>query len=35
MKCPPFTIERLFHERAFPYIGNTSLGYGAYLGILF
>ena len=34
-KCPPFTLEKIFHERAFPYIGNPSLAYGCYLGILF
>jgi len=33
-KCPPHTIARVFHERAFPYIGKTALGYFAYLGIL-
>lgn len=33
-KCPPDTIEKVFHERAFPYIGKTALGYFAYLGIL-
>jgi hypothetical protein len=34
-KCPPSTIEKVFHERAFPYIGKTALGYFSYLGILF
>lgn len=33
-KCPPDTITKVFHERAFPYIGKTALGYLAYLGIL-
>jgi hypothetical protein len=33
-KCPPKTIAKVFHERAFPYIGKTALAYGAYLGIL-
>lgn len=34
-KCPAHTITKVFDERAFPYIGKTALGYGAYLGILF
>ena len=34
-KCPPHTIVKVFHQRAFPYIGNTALAYCAYLGMLF
>lgn len=34
-KCPPSTITKVFHERAFPYIGKPALAYFAYLGILF
>ena len=33
-KCSPSTIEKVFHERAFPYIGKPSLTYFAYLGVL-
>lgn len=32
--CPPDTKDKVFHERAFPYIGKTALGYFAYLGTL-
>jgi len=32
-KCPPQTIVKVFHERAFPYIGGPALSYFAYLGI--
>jgi hypothetical protein len=34
-KCPPYILEKAFDERAFPYIGKTALGLGAYLGVLF
>ncbi len=33
-RCPPFTIVKVFHERAFPYFGKTALGFGAYMGVL-
>ena len=33
-KCPAQTITKVFHERAFPYIGKTTLAFGAYIGIL-
>jgi hypothetical protein len=34
-KCPSWILDKMFDERAFPYIGKTALGFGAYLGILF
>jgi len=33
-KCPPDITVKVFHERAFPYIGKPALSYFAYLGIL-
>lgn len=35
LNCPPHVTQtKVFHERAFPYIGKTALSYFAYLGIL-
>ena len=32
--CPPDAYVKVFHDRAFPYIGKPALGFCAYLGIL-
>ena len=34
-KCPEDAYVKVFHQRAFPYIGKTAPGFCAYLGILF
>lgn len=33
-RCPPFTLTKVFHQRAFPFFGKQALALGAYLGIL-